>query len=514
MNYKQGTPRNQLYLFNTCLDKIIEENNKVRVIDLFVDKLDIKEMDFKIPALRTGAPPYRPKLLLKIYIYGYFERIRSSRNLEKETKRNKELIWLTRGLTPDFKTIANFRKNNKKGIKNIFKEFLNFCHSVNLLSLETVAIDGTKMRAQNNLNNVYKRDEIDRVREKIQDKIDEYLEQLDAQDEKEAGDLKIDNDEVKNVVEKLKKLKKHQGKVEKIKEILNEDKDLKTYFATDPDSRFQSDKGKVRAGYNPQIVGDDKNKLIIANDVTNESNDLKQMTPMIDKVKEVKNELGIETETKAVMDTGYFSEKEIVNNIDDETVDIIVPDKGYSEKKKNKNDSKTEKVPAKGYEIKDFEYDRVNDEYICPEKKRLKKTHMNPGTEKSGRKVFEYQCYDCENCDVISKCTNNMRGRSIKISVNHEFIENYKSEMKTDVKKKLIEKRKEIVEHPFGTIKRNLGYTYFMQKGIENVKTEFSFICFIYNLKRVFNLLTVKELMEKLPKWSNDRYMLNICPCY
>jgi transposase len=170
MEYINGTSRDQLFLFNECIDNIIDQNNPVRVIDAYVESLDLKKLTIKLPELKTGKPPYRQQVLLKIYIYGYYDKTRSSRRLEAECNRNKEMIWLTEGLAPDFKTISNFRKNNREAIKKIFKEFLELCNKAGLLSLETVAIDGTKLRAQNSLNNIYKRHEIEIVKKKIEDK--------------------------------------------------------------------------------------------------------------------------------------------------------------------------------------------------------------------------------------------------------------------------------------------------------------------------------------------------------
>ena len=508
MEYIQGTSRDQLYLFNECIDNLVEENNPVRIIDAYVESLDLEKLEFIIPELRTGKPPYRTQLLLKIYIYGYNERTRSSRRLEKECQRNKEMIWLTEGLSPDFKTIADFRKKNKKAIRNVFKEFLMFCKQAGLLSLETVGIDGTKMRAQNNRNNVYRREEIEKVQKRIQEKIEEYLSILDKEDEKEEDDIKINKSEVKEVVDRLKKLKKHKNKVNEIKNLFEEDKDLKTYFVTDNDASFQNDNGKIRAGYNSQIASDNKNKLIIVNDVTNESNDLKQMSPMIMKIEELKEGLGIASKTKAIMDAGYDSEVEILKNKDNKGIDIIVADKKESSKNKSYKKKKG-RVPGEGFEVKDFIYNKEKDRFICPEGKELKKTHKRASKERSGREVFEYQCYDCDWCKSKKYCTNNKKGRSIKISVNKEVIDSFKDRMQEPENKKLLSRRKEIVEHPFGTIKRNLGFTYFMQKGLEKVKTEFSFICFIYNFKRVVNILGVKGFLKEIERQRQIKLAIN-----
>jgi transposase len=500
MNYKQGIPRDQLVLYNECLDNLVDVDSYVRAIDAYVENMCMGSLGFRIPELKTGAPPYRNQVLLKIYIYGYLDRMRSSRKLEKECLRNKEMMWLTEGLAPDFKTISDFRKNNRKGIRNVFKEFLLFCHSMEMLSFETVAVDSTTMRAQNSINSTYKRSTISGIKEKIKRRIDEYLEELDAEDEKEACDLTIGNTDVEKIIAGLKNLKKLEQKVDEVQKRFDNDGDLNIYFATDPDSRFQNDKGKVRAGYNVQAAGDEKNKLIIATEVTQKSNDLEQMTPMVSKIKEIKTDLNIEHGTNVVMDAGYFSEKEIVNNNEEKGITIVVPDKKEAQKsnKEKRKIKATDKVPAEGYEIPDFTYDKENDVYICPLGQKLHKTHTNPGTERSGRKVFEYYCKDCAGCEKRAFCTNNKRGRAIKVSVNKEFMDHFKESMKSHSNNKIMAKRKEIIEHPFGTLKRNLGYTYFMQRGLENVKTEFSFMCFIYNFKRVLNMFPVERLINAI----------------
>ena len=493
MDYIHGTSRDQLFLFKESLDSIIEEDNPVRIIDAYIESLNLENLKFIIPELKTGKPPYRPQLMLKIYVYGYMERIRNSRRLEKETRRNREMIWLTEGLSPDFKTISDFRKNNRNAIKKVFREFLNLCNKAGLLSLETVAIDGTKLRGQNSLNNVYKRKEMENIQKRIEEKIEEYLEELEKEDSKETEELKLEADKkAMKIAEKLKNLSKYKDKVKEIQKAFDKDEKMETIFYNDGDCRFQSDKGKVRAGYNVQIVSDEKNKLIIAAEVTNESNDLNQTEPMVEKLKEIKRDLKIEGKTEVIEDAGYFNENEIVKYKEDEEIDLFIPDK----KEVNKSRKALDKIPNKEYEVENFKYDKGNDAYICPEGKRLNKTHTKPGKEDSGREVFEYQCKECDNCSSKDKCTNNKRGRAIKVSVNKEYMDEYKSKMKEKNSVGKIEKRKEIVEHPFGTIKRNLGYDYFLLKGFEKVRSEFSFICFIYNFKRVLNILGYKQFME------------------
>ncbi len=486
-----GTSRHQIYLFNECLDEIIDVNNIVRFIDVYVESLDMENLGFKMPIGTTGTPPYRPQVKLKIYIYGYLERIRSSRRLEKESKRNKELIWLTENLSPDFKTIADFRKDNYKAFKNVFKDFLKLCHKLELISFKVVAIDGTKMRGQNSLNEVYKKENIKKVENEIQEQINNYLRELDEMDKKEqAGSFSINRKEIQEITNRLGKQLKRKDKVEFIKNIFLNNPELKTYFATDNDCRLQSDKGKIRPGYNPQTAVDDKNKLIIVADVTNEQNDKKQLTPIVKQVKEIKNDLKIKEETHGVADSGYYSEREILNNIGQDDFQVIVsPD---AENKNTKNKSKSQE---ENYQQEDFNYNKKKDVYICPAGNELKKIRTNSFLDKNGREVFEYKCkpQTCCSCSLKVNCTKGKNGRKLLVSANKEKMQTYTENLKTNRNKQLIKKRKELIEHPFGTIKRSFGYTYFLLKGIEKVKAEFSFISFIYNLKRVLNIVPMNK---------------------
>src|SRR3990172_1774643 len=292
------TPREQLNLFAEKLDDLISADNTVRFIDAYINKLDLRKLGFKNPGSNEGKgrPAYKASSLLKIYIYGYLNRIRSSRKLEAECRRNVELIWLTGRLSPDFKTIADFRKDNRKGIKKIFKEFLKLCHKLELLSVRCTAIDGTKVRAQNSLDNIYKREEIEKIERRIQEKINQYLEELESNDKTEEADYEFLS---KDLPAKLAQLKKNQDKITLIKHIFEGNPELEIYFANDTDSRYQKDNNRINAGYNCQSAVDEKNKLIIANDVTNESNDLHQLNNMVNTIAELKVDLGIEEKTIA-----------------------------------------------------------------------------------------------------------------------------------------------------------------------------------------------------------------------
>ena len=501
VNYIEGTPRHQIHLFDECLDDMIGENNIVRFIDAYVESLDLEKLGFKMPAMATGAPPYSPGLKLKIYIYGYLERIRSSRRLEKECNRNTELIWLTEDLAPDFKTIADFRKDNLIALKNLFKEFLKLCHKLKLLSFKTVAIDGTKMRGQNSLNEIYRREQMEKIEKEIQDRINNYLKELDELDviEQESG-VSVNEENIENITKRLNKQMKRKDKIAFINQIFEDNPDLKIYYATDKDCRLQSDKGKIRPGYNPQTAVDDKNKLIVVADVTNEQNDKKQLTPMMAQVKKQKEELHIKDKTTGVADAGYFTEKEIMNNKNDKDFPIVVsPSAEVSTTTTSKNE-KSNKIPGAGYKAGNFVYDEEKDIYLCPENKELRRQTKTPITDRHGRKANKYRC-DPEVCSVCPKkgvCTKSENGRMLLVSVNQKEILDYIESLKNKENSSFISKRKEIVEHPFGTIKRSFGYTYFLLRGMEKVKGEFSLICFVYNLKRVLNIVGVNELMRAL----------------
>ena len=495
MDYIQGTAREQLVMFNDSLDEMISENNSIRFIDAYVENLDLVEIKIAIPALNTGKPPYNPKLFLKIYIYCYLEKIRSSRNIEKECNRNKELLWLTCGLAPDFKTIADFRKDNKTGLTNLYKDFLKLCNKLKLLSFKTTATDGTKLRAQNGKNEIYHRSNIDEVQLGIEKKIEAYLSELEKNDKKES--MELNPEEIKTILSRLDKLNKRKSKVASIKELFESDSTLNRYFATDPDSGFQSDKGQVAPGYNAQICTDEKYKLIVANNITNQSNDYKQLSVMVEELKQTKKDLNIKNKTINIMDAGYDSEQEIMKNKNDDEVEIFVINKNdaikHNEKKFKPNHK--EKIPTKGFKSDKFKYDIEQDVFTCPENQVLEKTKKPPRNLPSGSIILVYKKKDCSKCKSKSKCTISKTGRSLSISIHRQEMQAYFEKMSTKENKKILRLRKELVEHPFGTIKRNWGYNYFMQRGRQKTQAEFNFICLIYNLKRVLNIVPMNKLL-------------------
>lgn len=495
MHYIDGVPRDQLVLFAERLDDAIGEENPVRFLDAYVEQLNLVSLGFKQPAMVKGRPPYRPGLLLKIYIYGYLNRIRSSRKLEKECQKNIELIWLCGRLAPDFKTIADFRKENGKGLKNIFRQFLRLCKHLELIDCRQVAIDGTKLRAQNSNNQVYKRDKIAALEKKIEARINEYLEELDRNDTHEKDEYEVLN---KKLGGRLKKLRKLKDKIGFIKEVFADNPDLKEHYNTDPDSRRQRGCGRGGPGYNGQIIVDAKHKLIVANKVTNEQNDERQLAPMVAELQKTKKDLGLDAKTTVITDAGYYNEYAIVETEPKDDIETYVAHPRDMKRKEQKGKPNKSKIPVNGFEKDDFQYDREKDEFICPEGKVLKKIPGRHGRNKGGLKTHVYHCAECTECKSKELCTKNKRGRHIYAAVQIKELLEYRDKVNSKRGKAFMQQRKELAEHPFGTIKETMGCRHFMQKGIEKTGNEFSFISFIYNLKRVMNIMTMRQLLQAI----------------
>jgi len=486
MKYVESTPRNQIHLYSQCIDEMVGADNPVRFVDLYVDELDLEKLGFCVVDNATGRPPFDPRMMIKLYMYGYLQRIRTSRRLERECERNIELIWLTGDLRPDFHTIAEFRRINHKAMRALFREFLSFCRKLNLLKLETVGIDGTKVRAQNNVSKVFRRNTIEEVVHKIDEKIEEYLKELDENDEREET-LELDREKVARRIEQLRRKRDTVGGVQR---RFAEDSNLEIVCATDEDARLMNDKGKIRPGYNVQAVVDAEHKLIVAVEVTNEANDKHQMEPMLTAVSELKREMKVETKTSAEMDCGYHREEAVLKYKDSEEFDLVVP----SPKDSPKPQSETS-VPQKEYRAEAFYYDKEKDEFRCPEGKPLPLLTMTT-IESRRAKLYRGEC--CGECAQREKCTRNAQGRTITISENHWHMEAFRDKMNTPYYRKKINERKELCEHPFGTLKRGFGYDHFLLRGVEKVRSEFSFMCFIYNLRRSLSLVGVGGLLMAL----------------
>jgi transposase len=471
MRYIQGTDRQQTTLLPEMVDDYITENNPVRFVDVFVDGLDFQKLGFKYSQTKeTGRMPYNPGDLLKLYIYGYLNKLRSSRRLEKATYQNIELIWLLHKLHPDFKTIADFRKDNLHPIKQVCREFTLLCKKMDLFGCELIAIDGSKFSAVNSNRRNFTKNKLAKLIQKIDEQIDSYLKDLDQGDQSEQNIKILTTDELNKKIEHLNTKK---GKYQELQEKLNQSEDTQVSL-TDPDSRMMKTHTGKDVAYNVQIVTDSKHKLIVEHEVTNDECDQKQLSPMATSAKEI---LGKE-ELTAVADAGYW-ERNNIKTCHEEKIEVYVP---KPEKSHNK---------SQGFYTKsDFRYDPVNDCYHCPAGQTL----MHRGTrEKNGFEEKIYTTSACYQCPLKSKCSKNKQPRRIFRWVHEEVMEQLDRRMLDHPD--MIKRRKGLVEHPFGTLKHGMDHGYFLMRGKAKVSAEMALSVLSYNLKRVLNIKDVKELI-------------------
>lgn len=475
MGYIEGQDRKQTVLFPEVLDDYISEENAVRFIDVFIEGLDLSELGFlKAMPKETGRPPYDPGDLLRLYVYGYLNRTRSSRRLEIEAGRNVELMWLMRKLRPDFKTIADFRKDNAQGIKQVCREFTLWCKRLELFGGELVAIDGSKFRAVNSPKRNFTQKKLRRMLKEIDGKIEEYLKQLDQQDQQEAGQRGLSPERLK---EKIERYKERREQYEQIKSNLEQSEESQVSL-TDPESRLMRVGHGVEVSYNVQIVVDHKHKLVVEHEVSNEVTDQGQLSAMAKKAQE---RLGVQT-LEVVADRGYYNGGE-VKACEESGMTVYVPKPNNSSNLKRGLFTK-----------EDFIYEPQKDCYRCPAGKELSYRYQ---TLEQGRLMRSYAISGCKSCELRSGCSINKKGiRSIKRWVDEAILEAMARRIADHPEK--VELRKCLAEHPFGTIKRAMNQGYFLMRGLSRVAAETSLTILAYNLKRVMNILGVRTMMETM----------------
>jgi len=471
-DFIEGECRTQTTLLPDRLDDYIAEENAVRVVDVFIEGIDLSLMGFKtVPAL-TGRPAYDPATMLKLYVYGYLNRIASSRRLEREAGRNVELMWLLGRLKPDFKTIADFRKNNTKAIQSVCREFVIICRKLNLFSEAFVAIDGSKFKAVNSSDRNFTRAKIKRRLEQIDKSIDQYLAQMISVDRQEIG---VPNNKTERLERKISKLKKEVSRLNEVALQLEASPD-KQVSLTDPDSRSMKTRGSGIVGYNVQTAVDVKNHLIVAHEVNNIGNDRSQLNRIATLAKNA-----IDTDELAVVaDRGYYNGSEI-KDCEDAKIKIYLPK------------CQTSGNQAKGlFGKRDFIYKPEDDEYECPAGERA--IYRFSGEEK-GKVIKRYWSSACIDCPIKSQCTT---GKYRRISRwEHEAVLDIVEARITQEPERMAARRN-TVEHPFGTIKCWMGYTHFQMKTLKNVSTEMSLHVLAYNLKRVMKIVGIVPLMEAM----------------
>ncbi len=469
----QGEHRGQGTLLPESLDDYVSDTNPVRVVDVFIDELNLVNLGFEgaIPA-DTGRPAYHPAILLKIYIYGYLNRIQSSRRLEREAQRNVELMWLTGRLMPDFKTIANFRKDNSKAIRGVCRQFVVLCQQLGLFGENLVAIDGSKFKAVNNRDRNFTSAKLKRRMEEIESSINRYLTALDEADKQEPS---IAQPKATRLQEKIEKLKAQMKELQVIEIQLNESPD-KQVSLTDPDARSMMTRGTGIVGYNVQTAVDTQHHLIVAHEVTNVGSDRDQLSSM---AKQAREAMALET-LSVVADRGYFKSEEILA-CHDAGITAYVPKPMTSGAKADgrfNNDA--------------FIYDTAKNEYICPAGEAL---IWRFSSVEKGLKLHRYWSSNCQGCMLKSKCTPSKQ-RRVRRWEHEAVLEEMQNRLSNALD--MMRVRKRTVEHPFVTLKQWMGATHFLTRKLNGVSAEMSLNVLAYNLKRVMKILGASGLMKAL----------------
>ncbi len=474
--FVEGLDRGQSTLFPERLEDWIGEDNAVRVIDVFVEELDLAELGFGgVDPEATGRPSYHPSVLLKLYIYGYLNRVQSSRRLEREAGRNVEVMWLTGRLAPDHKTIADFRKDNGGAIRQVCSRFVVLCRRMGLLAQASVAIDGSKFKAVNNRDRNFTRAKMARRMAQIEESVARYLQQLDSADRQ--GPSEVLETKTTRLKEKLAKLKEEMQRLHalEIRMLATPDQQISL---TDPDARSMatSGRGSEVVGYNVQTAVDTKHHLIITHEVTNVGTDRSQLASV---AKEAKATL--ETQSlDVVADRGYFSSEEILACAE-AGITVTLP-------KPMTSNSKAEGRFGK----QDFRYLAEEDVYICPAGKRLTYHFTN---EENGLLLRRYWTNACQGCAIKHDCTTGKQRRITRWEHEHVL---EAVQRRLDQHPEKMRQRRETVEHPFGTIKARMGATHFLMKTLPRVAAEMALHVLAYNITRVMNILGIQPLLAAM----------------
>ena len=473
--FVEGVARAQSTLFPAALDDYVAEDNPVRAVDVFVDGLDLDKLGFVgVQPLDTGRPGYHPGTMLKLYIYGYLNRVPSSRRLERECQRNVEMIWLTGQLAPDFKTIADFRKDNGKAIREVCREFVALCRKLDLLSAASVAIDGSKFKAVNARDKNFTEAKMKRRLERIDESIARYLSQLETADR--HGDA-VPEAKVERLKSKIEKLKEEIVRLNAINAEMMKSED-KQVSLTDPDARSMATSGKDTGivGYNVQIAVDTQHHLIVAHEVTNIGTDRHQLTNMAE---QARDEIAVET-LDAVADRGYYDSEEI-RTCEESGITVTLPKPLTSGAK-----------AAGRFGKQDFIYLASEDVYRCPAGEKLIYRYTS---EEDGKVLRRYWTTACSICALKARCTTGLQRRIARWE--HEAVlEKVQQRLDRDPNKMTL--RRQTAEHPFGTIKAWMGATHFLMRRLHKVATETALNVLAYNMKRVIAILGCRKLLEAM----------------
>jgi transposase len=475
MQFIEGKNRTQSILFPQSLDEIISPDNEVRMIDLFVESVRLEDFHFVIKTTKEGRPAYHPKDLLKLFVYGYLNHIRSSRQLEKECKRNIELMWLMKQLAPDHNTISNFRRDNEKAIKKVFRYTVSIAKQFDLIGGKLIAGDSTKLRAQNSKKNNFNAGKIERHIAYIDARLEEYSKALAT----------ADDDHKKIIEEEIKKHKGRKDNYENMQSTLDETGEVQI-SASDPESRQLMTRNNIsEVAYNVQTVVDAKHYLPIDYKITNE-NDSRALSGMLRRTKTI-----LKTNNfTALYDKGYHTGCEIKAAVT-AGIDIMVAIPGIASV-----------APDANYNMTHFIYDETHDTYTCPQGKILTTNgnHYQKSKNRNYYTVKHYKTSACVGCPARALCTKNVKGRLIERSEFTPYIEQNKRNIES--RPDLYRQRQSIVEHPYGTIKRQWGFYYIItKKGLKRASADVGLMFTAYNLRRLMNIIeknTFKKFLQEL----------------
>lgn len=469
----QGKCRTQSTLLPEILDDYITDTNPVRVVDVFVDELDLGQLGFEgVDPATTGRPAYHPAVVLRIYIYGYLNRIQSSRRLENEAQRNVELMWLTRRLTPDFKTIADFRQDNGQAIHSVCRQFVVLCQQLGLFSEAMVAIDGSKFKAVNNRDRNFTSAKLQRRMQEIESSIHRYLTALDTADRQESAVAEV---QTERLHEKIAALKAQMQALKEIEVRLKASPD-KQISLTDPDARSMKTRGTGMVGYNVQTAVESKHHLIVAHEVTNTGTDRDQLSAM---ATQARTAMDVEDLT-VIADRGYFKGEEILK-CEQHGITPLVPK------------PLTSGAKADGrFDKRDFIYLPKTDAYRCPAGELAIKRFTSV---EHGMVLHRYWSSSCPRCPLKAQCTPSSSRRITRWA--HEAILD-RMQARLDRTPETARLRRQTVEHPFATLKAWMGSTHFLTKTLPRVSTEMSLHVLAYNFKRVRKIMGTGPLREAI----------------
>jgi transposase len=473
MGYIKGSDRSQGLLLPQTIDDYVAENNAVRAMAAFLERLDFMKLGFvRAEAAETGRPGYDPRLLMGLYLWGHLNGLCSSRKLARECHRNLEVIWLCGQLHPDFKTIADFRRANGAGIKGVVVEFRRWCLAAGLYGKEIVAVDGSKFKAVNSKQRNYTREKLKQVLARERSKISEYLEAMDAADaaegEKEETELTA-----AQLKEKIAGLERYLAEHEQLAQELEKSGERQISL-TDPDAKLMKTASGSEVSYNVQTVVDSKLKLLVTYEVTNEGNDLGQLAVMAQAAQQA-----LEVEELTVLADGGYYEGRALKECEDAGLITYLPQ------------PQSGAANHRGvFANKQFRYDAERDLYVCPQGEELGLRRVN---EKNGKQYKIYKTKACKGCPLRAQCTTSKYGRKILRWLDQEVLERLQARNRG--RPELLKLRKTLAEHPFGTIKVGMNQRSFLLKGIKKVSIEFGLTVLGYNFKRVLNHLGVEQML-------------------